>query len=350
MTSPARCRRTVSPSRTSLRASSSSLCSVALVTTTPADGDGIEPRHRRQRTGAADLDLDLPQHRRRLLGRKLVGDRPARGARDKAEALLQRDAVDLVDHAVDIVGQRRPLGLDAVVLREQRLRGVGQNHQRVDRQAIPGEGLDHAGLGVGRRSRGLAPGVGEEVQRARRGHRRVDLAKRAGGRVAGIGVKRSAGLRLPRVDAGEPVLGHVDLAAHVEDARRLAFQGVRNAADRAHVGGDVLALLSVAARRRLNQHAVLVAQRTGEPVDLRLGGDRELVLRLQSEKAPHPGAEVRDLRVGEDVAEREHARSCGGPWRTFSDGGAPIVLLGDEPMRNSGCAASIASRRRRSVS
>ena len=35
MTSPARCTRTVSPTRTSLRAISSSLCSVAWSTTTP---------------------------------------------------------------------------------------------------------------------------------------------------------------------------------------------------------------------------------------------------------------------------------------------------------------------------
>ena len=47
----------------------------------------IEPPDRRQRAGAADLDVDLPQHRRRLLGRELVRDRPARLAGDKAPAL-----------------------------------------------------------------------------------------------------------------------------------------------------------------------------------------------------------------------------------------------------------------------
>src|SRR4029079_1476972 len=32
-----------------------------------ADGDRLEPRHRRQRTGAADLDIDAVEDRRRLL-------------------------------------------------------------------------------------------------------------------------------------------------------------------------------------------------------------------------------------------------------------------------------------------
>ena len=41
MTSPARCTITVSPSRMSLRAISSSLCSVALVTTTPPTVTGL---------------------------------------------------------------------------------------------------------------------------------------------------------------------------------------------------------------------------------------------------------------------------------------------------------------------
>ena len=58
-----------------------------------ADGDRLEPGDRRQRAGAADLDLDVAQHRRRLLGRELVRDGPARRARDEAEPLLQIEPV-----------------------------------------------------------------------------------------------------------------------------------------------------------------------------------------------------------------------------------------------------------------
>ena len=109
MTSPARCTITMSPLRTSCRSISSALCSVARATIDAADIDRLEVGDRRQRAGAADLDQDVVQPRARLLGRELVGDRPARRAADEAQPLLPVDAVDLVDDAVDVVGQRRPL-------------------------------------------------------------------------------------------------------------------------------------------------------------------------------------------------------------------------------------------------
>ena len=83
-----------------------------------ADIDRLEIGDRRQRAGAADLDDDAVQPRARLLGRELVGDRPARRAAHEAQPLLPVDAVDLVDDAVDVVGQRRPL--DAASSRRRR--------------------------------------------------------------------------------------------------------------------------------------------------------------------------------------------------------------------------------------
>ena len=74
-----------------------------------ADGHRLELGDRRQRARAADVDLDRLDDRRRLLGRELVRDRPARRARDEAEPLLQREIIDLVDDAVDVVAERRPL-------------------------------------------------------------------------------------------------------------------------------------------------------------------------------------------------------------------------------------------------
>ena len=68
-----------------------------------ADGDRLELGDRRQRAGAADLDLDVLEDGGGLLGRELVRDRPARRARDEAEPLLPVEAVDLVDDAVDVV-------------------------------------------------------------------------------------------------------------------------------------------------------------------------------------------------------------------------------------------------------
>ena len=56
-----------------------------------ADEHRLQPRDRRDRAGAADLDVDADDLGRRLLGRELVRDREARRARDEAErALLRR--------------------------------------------------------------------------------------------------------------------------------------------------------------------------------------------------------------------------------------------------------------------
>ncbi len=83
-----------------------------------ADGHRRQPRHRRQRAGAADLDVDVFNGRERLLGRELVRCRPARAARAEAEALLQVETVDLVDDAVDIVVQIGTLKADLAVMAE----------------------------------------------------------------------------------------------------------------------------------------------------------------------------------------------------------------------------------------
>ena len=72
-----------------------------------ADRHRLELGGGRQRAGAADLDLDVEQARRRLLRRELVGDGPARRARDEAQPLLPVEPVDLVDDAVDVVAERR---------------------------------------------------------------------------------------------------------------------------------------------------------------------------------------------------------------------------------------------------
>src|SRR5262249_21267441 len=68
-----------------------------------ANGHRLELGDRRQRSGAADLDLDVPQDRGRLLGGEFVGDGVARRARDEAQALLQIEPVELIDDAVDVV-------------------------------------------------------------------------------------------------------------------------------------------------------------------------------------------------------------------------------------------------------
>ena len=118
MTSPARCTTTVSPTRTSLPRDFVLVVQRGVGDDDAADGDRPQFGDRRQRAGAADLDLDRFDDRRRALGGKFVRHRPARAARDEAEPLLQREIVDLVDDAVDVVAERRPLRFDRAVMAE----------------------------------------------------------------------------------------------------------------------------------------------------------------------------------------------------------------------------------------
>ena len=232
-------------------------------------------------------------------------DRPARRARDEAEPLLQREIVDLVDDAVDVVAERRPLLFDRAVLR-QHLRGrVAELGQRIGRQAEAAHGLDRAELGRREGLADFAPGIGEERQRPLGGHARIELAQRAGSEVARIGVDRLAGGGLARVQRGEVGVAHVDFAARLEDLGR-ALEPLRDRFDHAHVRGHVLAFVAVAARRRLDEFAILVAQAAGEAVDLGFRNDIERRALAQAQKPPHPGAELLDLLVGEDIAERQH--------------------------------------------
>ncbi len=107
ITSPARCTMTVSPMLMSLRAISSSLCSVAFETTTPPTVTGSSLRDRRQRARCGRPGC---RSSRRIVIACSAGNLCAtaqRGERDdEAEPVLPVEAVDLVDDAVDVVAER----------------------------------------------------------------------------------------------------------------------------------------------------------------------------------------------------------------------------------------------------
>ena len=270
-----------------------------------ADCHGLELRERRQRPGPADIDANRLDDRRRLLSRELVRDRPARRARDEAEPLLQREIIDLVDDAVDVVAERRALFFDRAIVR-QHLRGrMAELGQGIGRQAEAAHRLDGAELGRSERLADFAPGVGEKLQRPLGGHARIELAQRAGGEIARIGVDWLAGGRLARIERGKVGVAHVDFAARLENLGR-ALEALRDRFHHAHVGGHVLAFVAVAARRRLHEFAILIAQTAGETVDLGFRHDIERRAVAQAQKTPHPGAELLGLLVGEDIAERQH--------------------------------------------
>src|SRR6185312_17320765 len=112
---------------------------------------------------------------------------------------------------------------------------------------------------------------------AARRDRRILLPQRPGRGVARVDVFLPAGRRRALLQRFELGIGHVNLAANV-DARRPAPapEAMRNVGDGPEVFGDVLAHIAVAARRTTDEFAILVAQRSREAVDLRLGREYQL--------------------------------------------------------------------------
>ena len=74
--------------------------------------DRIELRHRGQRAGAPDLDIDGEQRRFGLFGGEFMRRRPSRAARHLPQPRLPIEPFDLVDHPVDIERQVGPPRLD----------------------------------------------------------------------------------------------------------------------------------------------------------------------------------------------------------------------------------------------
>ena len=187
------------------------------------------------------------------------------------------------------------------------------------------------------------------MQRPGGGHGGVELAHRPRRGIARIGEGFLAVRGLAVVQGGEILLGHVDLAAHLEDLRRVVGQALGDVRDRAGVRGDGLALGPVAAGRGLDQPTVHVTQRQREPVDLGLGGIGHGLVRREREEPADAGIEFRDLLGLEGVAEREHRDAMAhlgealGRWGADAPGWA--LDLGEV-----GKAASSAASRRLSAS
>ena len=227
-----------------------------------ADRDGGELGDRGQRAGAADLDFDRINGSRRLLRRKLVRQRPARAARHKTEPVLPVEPVDLVHDAVNVIAEAGAFLFDLAIGGEQFVERVAEPHQRIDRKAGAGKPAHHAELRWSRHRAHLAPGIGEEPERARGGDGRIELAQRACRRIARIGEHLLARGLLAFVQLEEIGLGHIDLAAHLDDVGDMrTVQPVRNLGDGAHIRGHILALIAIAAGRPAHELPALVAQR-----------------------------------------------------------------------------------------
>ncbi len=162
----------MSPTRTSSRSISSALCRVARATMTPPTLTGS-----RSATGVSApvrptwMMMAFSRVRACSAG-NLCADRPARRAAHEAQPLLPVDAVDLVDDAVDVVGQRRPLDAHLAVEGPHLVGRPAQLGQRIDLEAPLLEQLQVFAVRLPGARLGLAPGIGEEAQRPLGGDRR----------------------------------------------------------------------------------------------------------------------------------------------------------------------------------
>ena len=268
----------------------------------------VEHREGHQVAGAADVPDDLLHRRRRRRRRELPGDRPARLAADDAELAPQRPLVDLDDDAVDLVVEPLAPLLPPVAALDDALDALVVLGIGIDLEAALAQPRDlvHVGRQVEVAADRADP-VDPGRERPFRGQGRVELADRAGGRVARVGEGRFAGLGAALVQRPEGGDRQVGLAADFDQLRRVG-DPQRHRADRPQVLGHVLADAAVAAGRAADQDAVLVGEADREAVDLRLrrvaelgGGDVEPLQVVGEPRLPGP-----QLLLVAGVAEREH--------------------------------------------
>ena len=258
-------------------------------------------------TGAADVPDDLVEPRGRRRRRELPGDRPARLPADHPQLAPERPLVDLDDDAVDLEVELVAAPLPPAAVLDDAVDVLVVAGVRVDLEASLAQPFELGGVGRQVEAPGGTEPVAPDGKRPARRDRRVELADRAGGRVAGVRERRLAGLRAALVEVGEGGDRQVDLAADLDQRRGVGDpQGDR--ADRPQVVGDVLADAPVAAGGAAGQDAVLVGQRHRQAVDLRLGrvadllgGDVESLEQVADPLLPGP-----QLLLVAGVAEREH--------------------------------------------
>ena len=195
-----------------------------------ADIHRLEPRDRRQRAGAADLDADVAAARSSPVRRGTSRRSPsaARGRRSRAGAAAPGRRPCRPRRRCRSRGRsvpRRSRAWKAAASASL----VQQARQRVHLEPPVAQALQIMPMGIGHRLARFALGIGEQRQRPLRGDARIELAQAAGGGVARIGEHLLARPAACASFSFEEVgLGHEDLAADLDQRRRAALQPRRH--------------------------------------------------------------------------------------------------------------------------
>ena len=164
ITSPALRSTTVSPMSTPLRTTSLALCSVAISTVDPATLTGSMTAYGVTLPVRPASDSDVEELGGDLFGWVLVGDRPARRARRRAELVLNCPLVQLHDDAVDLVLDRMPALAEVLDIGPDLIEVPRQLAVRADRQSPAIHGCVRVGQPIGGEAFKNADAVADEAE------------------------------------------------------------------------------------------------------------------------------------------------------------------------------------------
>ena len=173
--------------------------------------------------------------------------------------------------------------------------------------------------------------ITEEPQRPCGGHSRILLPKASRRAIARVHHGTLASRFGLGVEGEEVFLAQIDFTAYLEEPWQITSQPLGHILDFAHIGGNVLAGVSVASRRAANQSAIFVHETQRHAIDLWLAGqfdftgDPEPFL-----AAPVPAIKFVIIRC---LAKREHGWLVGnfgeGLGRRASDAQGGRVRCGE---------------------
>ena len=311
ITSPARMITTSSPSRMSLRARSSSLWRVALLTVTPPTSTGFSMAYGTMLPVRPTFTPICSSLVTAVVGENLKaiaqrGSRPTMPSSRCASKSLTFTTTPSISKSR--CSRRSSQAWHAATTEEK------SSWSSTSRLTLNPRARSHSSDSkCVWRSSALAgaDAVAPDRQGARRCQLRVELADRAGRRVAGIRERALARGGALLVQPGEVGQRQVHLAANLQERRgpfAVRRQRQRDRPDRAQVVGHVLADLTVAPGRAADQHAVLVDERDRETVDLRLGHvlDRRRVEAAPLQRVVQPLLPGAQLILVPGVPERHH--------------------------------------------
>src|SRR5262249_2444159 len=176
---------------------------------------------------------------------ELPGDGPARLAAGHAELPLQSAVVHLDHDPVDLEVERIAAALPPAAALSDLIDAVQDRDLVVDLEAPLAQPLERFGVALRLPTPQRGAAVAPDGQRSCGGDRRIQLAQGAGGGVPRVGEGREPVLGALLVHLGEAGDRQVDLAAYLDELRRV-LDGERDRLDGLQVLRDVLAHAAVA--------------------------------------------------------------------------------------------------------